>query len=66
MTANGGSGANGRIVPAIPPMTGSQSKARKRVGASWPFFLVETFHAERTVSSFGVYAHEVLDGSRQG
>jgi hypothetical protein len=66
MTANGGSVASGRIVPAMQAIAGSQSKARKRVGASWPFFLVETFDAERTVSSFEVCAHEVLDGARQG
>jgi len=50
MAANGATVAIGRIVPAIPALAGAQSKARKRVGASWPFFLVETFHAERTVS----------------
>ena len=37
MTANGASVPNGRIVPAIPVLAGSQSKARKRAGASWPF-----------------------------
>jgi hypothetical protein len=60
MTANGGSVANGRIVPAIPAFAGQQSKARKRAGASWPFFLVETFHAERTASSVRVCAGEVI------
>ncbi len=39
MAANGGSVANGRIVPAIPALAGAQSKASQRVGASWPFVL---------------------------
>jgi hypothetical protein len=41
-------------------------KGKEKGRRELAFSLMETSHAERTVSSFGVYAHEVLDGSRQG
>jgi hypothetical protein len=67
MAAKNDSVPNGRIVPAIPATSQFAIKGKEEGRRELAFFFcTETSHAERAVSSFGVCADQVLDGTGQG